>query len=174
MKGKIKKITNKKMAITTVLLLVVIFAAAALALYNNAKFGSQNINIQNIVNVQNNDQTATTQTTTAAITTTTQTRTQTNTATVASSTTVITNPPSIVTLEIKSWGFNPDAITIAKGSAATWTNKDGEKHTVTSSGNFDSGDIAAGGSWSYTFNSVGTFEYSCKYHPSLTGKITVN
>jgi plastocyanin len=168
---EIKKITNKKTAVTTVLLLLVIFVAAALALYNNAKFGSL------LVTTPNNQPAATT----------TQTRTQTNTATAsmatttttrastaASPTTVITNPPSIVTLEIKSWGFNPDAITIAKGSTATWTNKDGEKHTVTSSGNFDSGDIAAGGSWSYTFNSIGVYEYSCKYHPSITGKITVN
>jgi plastocyanin len=186
MKEKIKKVVNKKTAISTVLLLCVIFAAAALALYNNAKFDLQAINFPSY---QTTTATTTTTTTTrSAVATTTTTKvailTQTTTAITATTattpttqttqTTQTTIPQSFVTLEIKSWGYNPNVITISKGSTATWTNKDGEVHTVTSAGNFDSGDIAAGGSWQYTFNAVGTYEYSCKYHPSLTGKVIVN
>jgi len=71
--------------------------------------------------------------------------------------------PSKVTLEIKGWGFNPNIITLMMGSTATWTNLDNKKHTVTSEGNFDSGDIEVGESWTHTFNSPGTYEYRCKY-----------
>lgn len=81
--------------------------------------------------------------------------------------------PSTVTLEIKSWGYNPNRVTLLKGSTATWTNLDTVTHTATSTGNFDSGDIAAGKSWTYTFNKAGTFEYSCKYHPSMTATVVI-
>lgn len=81
--------------------------------------------------------------------------------------------PSVVTLEIKSWGFNPSTVTLLKGSTATWTNLDSVVHTVTSTGNFDSGDIAAGKPWTHTFNSAGTFEYSCKYHLSMKGAVVI-
>jgi len=102
----------------------------------------------------------------------TETTTQTNTG--AQTTTVATGSfqPSSVTLEIKSWGFNPDVVTLLKGSTATWTNKDSATHTVTGSG-FDSGDIASGKSWSHTFSTAGTFEYSCKHHPSMTAKVII-
>jgi len=81
--------------------------------------------------------------------------------------------PSAVTLDIKSWGFNPDVVTLLKGSTATWTNRDSATHTVTSEGNFDSGDITAGKSWSHTFDKAGTFEYNCKYHPSMKAKVVI-
>jgi len=98
------------------------------------------------------------------------------TTTQAAATTVVgtgTFQPSIVTLEIKSWGFSSETITLLKGSTVTWTNKDGVKHTVTSAGNFDSGDIAAGASWPYTFNKAGTFEYNDKYNPSMKAKVVI-
>jgi plastocyanin len=99
------------------------------------------------------------------------------TQTVATTTTILIDTgefqPSTVTLEIKSWGFNPDRITLMKGSTATWENKDGATHTVTSAGNFDSGDITAGNSWTHTFNTVGTFEYSCKYHSSMKATVVI-
>jgi plastocyanin len=90
-------------------------------------------------------------------------------------TTTVSIPPqtSFVTLEIKNWGFNPDVITISKGSTARWTNLDSKVHTVTSSGNFDSGNIAAGGKWTYTFNKVGTFHYYDKHDSSMTAMVVI-
>jgi plastocyanin len=91
------------------------------------------------------------------------------------STTTVSIPPqtSIVTLEIKNWGFNPNVITISKGSTAKWTNLDSKVHTVTSSGNFDSGDITAGVTWTYTFDKAGTFHYSDKYDSSMTAMVVI-
>ncbi len=77
--------------------------------------------------------------------------------------------------------FIPASLSIAKGTKITWTNKDSYDHTVTSgipghpSGLFDSGNIAANGTFSYTFDSTGTFQYYCRIHPDIMqGTITVN
>ena len=72
--------------------------------------------------------------------------------------------------------FNPDEITIYVGDAINWTNNDGMSHTATSTSgptSFDSGNIASGGSWSFTFTEAGTYEYKCDYHSSMTGVIIV-
>jgi len=91
------------------------------------------------------------------------------------STTTVSIPPqtSIVTLEIKNWGFNPNVITISKGSTAIWTNLDSKTHTITSSGNFDSGDIVAGKTWTYTFDKAGTFQYVDKYDSSMQAMVVI-
>ena len=72
--------------------------------------------------------------------------------------------------------FDPDEITIYVGDTITWTNNDGMSHTATSTSgptSFDSGNIASGGTWSFTFTEAGTYEYKCDYHSSMTGVITV-
>jgi len=115
-------------------------------------------------------------TTVAAATTTAPASGTANAATTTAATTTAaagTFQPSIVTLDIKSWGYSSDTITLLKGSTVTWTNFDSATHTVTSAGNFDSGDITAGKSWSHTFDKAGTFEYSCKYHPSMKAKVVI-
>lgn len=72
------------------------------------------------------------------------------------------------TVEIKNFAFSPVTITISKGQTVTWTNMDSAPHTVTStSGIFDSGSIGNGQTFSYTFNTAGTFEYYCTIHPSM-------
>ncbi len=72
--------------------------------------------------------------------------------------------------------FNPEDLTINVGDTVTWTNNDGMGHTATSTdgpASFDSGNIASGGTWSFTFTEVGTYEYKCDYHSSMTATITV-
>jgi plastocyanin len=69
---------------------------------------------------------------------------------------------------IQNFAFNPVTITISKGQTVTWTNMDSAPHTVTSTtGYFDSGPISQGQTFSHTFNTAGTFEYSCTIHPSI-------
>jgi plastocyanin len=76
---------------------------------------------------------------------------------------------------IQSNAFSPSSITVTAGTTIKWTNKDGIAHTVTSNTNiFDSGTIPAGGTFSYTFASAGTFPYYCKIHPSMVAGVTVN
>lgn len=76
---------------------------------------------------------------------------------------------------IQNFAFSPATLTIAKGTTIKWTNKDSTAHTVTSdtSAWHDSGSLAQGASFSFTFNKVGTFAYHCSIHPFMTAKIIV-
>ncbi len=79
--------------------------------------------------------------------------------------------------------FSPIDITVEVGTTVTWTNNDILTHTVTSGisdgaigtadGIFDSGDLASGESFSYTFEEEGDFDYYCSPHPWMIGKVTV-
>jgi plastocyanin len=40
-------------------------------------------------------------------------------------------------------------------------------------GAFDSHDIAPNASWSYRAVKSGEFAYTCRYHPTMTGQISV-
>jgi plastocyanin len=56
-----------------------------------------------------------------------------------------------------------------------WTNNDNSIHTVTSTtaGLFDSGNLNAGQSWTYTFQTPGTYQYRCIYHAWMAGTVIV-
>ncbi len=75
---------------------------------------------------------------------------------------------------ISGFAFSPATLNVAVGTKVTWTNKDGTTHTVTSDTNvFDAGNIADGASYSYTFNTAGTFPYHCKIHTYMKGTVVV-
>ncbi len=77
-------------------------------------------------------------------------------------------------ITISNFAFSPASITVPAGTTVTWTNKDSPTHTVSAKdGTFDSGNLATGATFSYTFSQKGTFEYSCKLHPSMSGKVIV-
>ena len=72
--------------------------------------------------------------------------------------------------------FDPEDLTINVGDTVTWTNNDGMGHTATSTdepASFDSGNIDAGATWSFTFTEAGTYNYKCDYHIKMTASITV-
>lgn len=81
---------------------------------------------------------------------------------------------------LQNISFNPATITINAGTTITWINKDNTIHTVTGGtpgspdGRFDSGNIGKGGTFTYTFNTKGTFKYYCKPHSSnMKGTVIV-
>ncbi|MCU1397982.1 MAG: plastocyanin [Acidimicrobiales bacterium] len=76
-------------------------------------------------------------------------------------------------VSIKDFKFDAVDLTVAKGTTVTWTNGDKQAHTATSSGNFDTGSIAAGATGTATFDTAGTFAYICSFHPFMKGTITV-
>jgi plastocyanin len=81
------------------------------------------------------------------------------------------NPPTIY---MKGSVFSNTNLRINQGTMVLWKNDDSTVHTVTSDQNaFDSGDIQPGGSFSFTFNSMGTFAYHDKHHLSMTGVVVV-
>jgi len=78
-------------------------------------------------------------------------------------------------VDIKDMAFNPSAITVKKGTTVSWTNKDSIPHTVTETdgqGGPASAYLNNGASYSFTFNTVGTFHYHCAIH-GFTGTVEV-
>lgn len=78
------------------------------------------------------------------------------------------------TVSIANMAFSPVTITIKQGDTVTWTNNDSTAHTVTSNnGSFDSGSLSKGKTFAHTFDTAGTFEYHCTFHPSMKGTVVV-
>jgi plastocyanin len=81
-----------------------------------------------------------------------------------------------VAATIAGFAFSPATITAKVGDVITWTNNDSTAHTATASSDSscDTGTIAAGATGSLKFNTAGTYDYMCKIHPNMTGKIEVS
>jgi plastocyanin len=80
-----------------------------------------------------------------------------------------------VSASIAGFKFDPATLEVTVGTTVTWTNNDSTAHTVTADdGSFQSGKIDPGASWSYTFDTAGTFAYHCEYHSGMTGTVTVS
>jgi plastocyanin len=93
--------------------------------------------------------------------------------------TIETAPDQVI---CKDNRFIPDTLRVQTGTTVTWVNQDDFIHTVTSGSSpsdrsdlFDSGNLNEGQTFTYTFESAGTFDYFCIPHFSLgmTGKIIV-
>lgn len=83
-------------------------------------------------------------------------------------------PASANEVFIQNMAFSPSSITVNAGTTVKWTNKDNMLHSVTSNTSvFDSGDMNLNSIYSYTFTTVGTYSYHCKFHPEMTGIVTV-
>lgn len=78
--------------------------------------------------------------------------------------------------------FNVSNLEIEAGTTVTWTNKSDVDHTVTSGTRgdanagelFDSGTIAPGGVFSFTFEEAGNFSYFCDFHSGMDAEVTVS
>jgi plastocyanin len=81
-------------------------------------------------------------------------------------------PVAPVAVEIHDYAYAPKALTVPLGATVTWTNHDGDTHTVTGSG-LKSKSFGMGGSYSYTFAKSGTFSYACSLHPQMKGTVVV-
>jgi len=79
-----------------------------------------------------------------------------------------------VDLQIESFAFSTKALTVKRWTTVVWTNNDPVNHTVTAvdsldldatpTGLFNSGPIASGHTFRYTFGTLGTFFYECQIH----------
>jgi len=74
-----------------------------------------------------------------------------------------------------SFGFNPSTLTIKVGTTVIWKNVSSAPHTVTSDDGqtFDSGNLAVGDTFRFTFKNAGTFSYHCNIHPYMRASIVV-
>lgn len=76
------------------------------------------------------------------------------------------------TINIQNFSFSPATLTVKKGATVTWINNDSVPHQINST-TFNSSQLSKGQSFSFTFDTVGTFDYLCSIHPSMLGKIIV-
>jgi amicyanin len=91
------------------------------------------------------------------------------------------NPPSSSQaasskeVNIADMVFSPANITVKKGTTVTWTNNDSVGHNVIAdSGNGPNSQILQKGqTYSFTYDTAGSFSYHCGVHPSMKGTVTV-
>lgn len=82
-----------------------------------------------------------------------------------------------VEMDIKDFAFAQKSLKIKKGTTVTWTNRDDARHDVapdTESDAFRGGPLLAQGeSYSFTFNTAGTYSYICSPHPYMKASVEV-
>ena len=91
-------------------------------------------------------------------------------------TNIQTTPATGVTsIAIQNFAYQPANVQIKAGATLTWTNRDSAPHTVTfkDSSLKSSGILQQGNSFSYTFNTPGTYSYYCAVHPYMVATVTV-
>jgi plastocyanin len=76
--------------------------------------------------------------------------------------------------------YSPNPVQVSTGATVTWTNDDAQPHTATSGeavtpdGRFDSGIMAPGATFDFTFTEAGEYPYFCLLHPNMVGTVSVS
>jgi plastocyanin len=82
--------------------------------------------------------------------------------------------PGSTQIVVKDFMFQPMSLSVPAGATVTWTNKDDEPHTVRSdTGLFGSGAMDTNESYSFRFDTPGTYHFTCSIHPRMVGTILV-
>lgn len=83
-------------------------------------------------------------------------------------------PAAATAVQIDNFAFTPATLTVPVGTAVTWTNHDEEPHNVAASdGSFHSPGMGTGATYTYTFATAGTFDYTCTIHPFMHATVVV-
>lgn len=80
-----------------------------------------------------------------------------------------------VSVTMADFAFNPNTVTVKVGDTITWTNTDSVQHTGTIKSNESctTPALAKDASAGITFSQAGSYDFFCKIHPQMTGKIEV-
>lgn len=78
-------------------------------------------------------------------------------------------------VRITDFDYEPSVLEVTLGTVVTWTNEDSAPHTATAQDDaFDTGRLDKGESGEITFETPGTYEYICTFHPYMEGRIVVS
>ena len=80
----------------------------------------------------------------------------------------------LVRVKITDLAFTPAEITVRVGDTVEWMNGDFIDHTATANSSIWDFIIPAGKSAQLKVNQAGSFEYFCRFHPTMTGMIRVS
>lgn len=76
---------------------------------------------------------------------------------------------------IRNSNFNPTTVNINVNQTVIWRNEDDIAHLiVANNGEFNSGTLDNGDSFSFKFENLGTYDYHCSIHPSMKGRIIIS
>lgn len=86
----------------------------------------------------------------------------------------------VMNVSIHNYAFQPTVIQVVWGTTVTWKNEDNAVHSAvlphiidSESDIRESGPLAQGQSFHYTFLARGSFQYYCAEHPSMVGIVIV-
>jgi plastocyanin len=86
--------------------------------------------------------------------------------------TTVTMPRGASTLTTTAYSPNP--VNVSVGTTISWLNSDTTTHTTSADGGaWNSGNVAPGSRFNFTFQSAGQFTYHCQIHPGMVGTIVV-
>ena len=93
-------------------------------------------------------------------------------------TTPVTPYAEGLSVTLTAAAFEPAALAVVVHSTVTFTNGDSETHSVVQgapedAAGFDSGPLAPGAAFSFTFEAAGDYVYFCREHPEVRGLIHV-
>ena len=77
-------------------------------------------------------------------------------------------------VDVKDNFFSPGTLQVAVGDTVTWDFKGGAAHNVTGEGGLNSGTLSKGKTYTHTFNSAGTYKYTCTLHTGMKGTVEVS
>lgn len=88
--------------------------------------------------------------------------------------------PRSATIQMQAASFSPAEVDLAVGGTVRWVNAASIAHTITPSSSSQAGVWAnqtvppqQNFEFSHTFNTAGTYDYSCQIHSGMTGKVRV-
>jgi plastocyanin len=82
-------------------------------------------------------------------------------------------PEGASRIDQRSLRFQPNELTVDALATVYFTNSETALHTVTISGENESGEMERGDVFSFTFPGAGEYDITCDYHPQMRATITV-
>jgi len=77
-------------------------------------------------------------------------------------------------VSIANFAFAPAAITVKRGTTISWSNDDGSPHAVAfKDGSDGAKNLLPKDSFSRAFDTAGSFDYFCSFHPYMQAKVVV-
>lgn len=96
------------------------------------------------------------------------------TSTIFAGSALAASQPKIHHVHISKFKFNPAKIEVKKGDIIEFDNQDFAPHTATAKDkSFDTKYIKNKDTARISLDKAGTYEYACRYHPGMLGKIIV-